>query len=233
MFSSKDPGLPAKSQQQKGEFVWKKKWERKELGPCSMGTRERLQISLLDMRKTADWSIRKAKPEMGISGQNTWEENLGKKTMLRAAGGAGNLWALLELSAWLSGSTQLSRKCLWATGLKREQQEKKPSEITMQRAEILEKAKYSTHKRRTHMEPHPSFCSLASPKNWRWKYHFTNANWNSYSWKCLSLNNWEQQQGWVWRHSGVWKLRWKPLRWEKPAQMGWWEWHHLAESQQK
>lgn len=43
------------------------------------------------MRKTTEQAIRKVKPEMGISVQDTWEEDLGKKTMFRAAGGAENL----------------------------------------------------------------------------------------------------------------------------------------------
>lgn len=67
-----------------------KEWERKELDSFSIGKRERLQISFLDLRKAADWVIRKVKPELGISDQDTWEEDLGKKTTFRAAGGAEN-----------------------------------------------------------------------------------------------------------------------------------------------
>lgn len=43
------------------------------------------------MGKTTDQAIRKVKPEMGITDQDTWEEDLGKKTMFRAAEGAEDL----------------------------------------------------------------------------------------------------------------------------------------------
>lgn len=93
MLSSKYPPLPAKNQQEKGEFVWKKEWKIKELGSFSMGARNisNLNLGILDMRKTIHLATRKVKPEMGISDQDTWEEDLGKKTMFRAAGEAENL----------------------------------------------------------------------------------------------------------------------------------------------